>query len=96
MAEYTKEEYICVVYGTNGATKHHVYSQGAHPRLVDQETNMIPISDELHKEWHAQGTIYMQNKFPQIKQWLLDNGWQFDAAAWKWVNYELLRIENEN
>ena len=96
MADYTKEEYTCVVRGTPYATMHHVYSRKAHPRLADQETNMIPLCDDLHKEWHSQGTIFMQNKFPKIKKWLLDNGWQFDAGAWKWVNYELLRLENEN
>jgi 5-methylcytosine-specific restriction endonuclease McrA len=94
MADYTKEEYTCIVRGTPYATLHHVYSRKAHPRLAEEKTNMIPVCDDIHKLWHAQGTTFMQNKFPTIKQWLLENGWTFDATAWKWVNYELLRIEN--
>jgi len=94
VAEYTKEEYICVVKGTPYATKHHIYSRGAHPRLADQDANMIPVCDDIHKLWHLNGTIWMQNKFPAIRRWLVDNGWTFDAVLWKWVNYELLRIEN--
>lgn len=93
MAKFTKEEYICVVRGTNYATKHHIYSQGAHPRLIHEEANMIPICDELHKLWHLKGTLYMQYKFPRIKEWLSKNGWQFDPVSWKWTNYDLLKLE---
>ena len=93
MADFTKEEYLCVVRGTPYATKHHVYSRKAHPRLTHEESNMIPICDELHKMWHMQGTLYMQNKYPAIRRWLVDNGWELDPVLWKWVNYKLLKLE---
>jgi hypothetical protein len=94
VSDYTKEEFKCVVRGTPYATKHHIYSCKAHPALASQESNMIPICDELDKMWKSQGTIYMQNKFPDIRRWLIANGWEFDPVLWKWVNYELLKIES--
>lgn len=94
MAEYTKEEYTCVVRGTPYATLHHIYSRGAHPTLADEPENMIPVCDEIHKLWHSKGTVWMQNKFPRIRTWLSENGWELDPVLWKWVNYGLLKKES--
>jgi len=93
MADYTKEEYTCVVRGTPYATMHHIYSRKAHPRLADEPDNMIPVCDDIHKLWHSQGTIWMQSKFPSIRAWLVAHGWELDPVLWKFTNYKLLEIE---
>ena len=91
MAKYASEEFKCCISGCAGATKHHIYTQGSRPDLKNKEWNMIPVMQIFRDLFHKKGTKYMADKYPQVKVWLLDNGWEFDKFSRKWRNEGAVR-----
>lgn len=65
-------------------TFHHIYTRGSGG--PDEIWNMIPICFKHHEEWHKVWTTKMAKKYPQVKDWLLKQGWFFDKNQKKWIN----------
>jgi len=82
MAEYASEEFICVISGSPGATKHHLTTRGSGG--TDAEHNMIPVAQVFHQMFHNKGTNYMAVKFPAVLSWLKQNGWEYCPVLCKW------------
>ncbi len=74
----------CIVTG-QAADEHHLLSRKAYPELIDKRWNKIPISRELHTEWHLKGASYMADKYFQIKVWMVNNGWSYCQTKAKWT-----------
>lgn len=45
---------------------------------------MMPLSRTIHTEMHSRGLVYMALKYPNIKIWLLNKGWEYDDYVKKW------------
>ena len=75
----------CVISGAPGPNDpSHVKSRGSHGD--DVEWNICPLAHKYHQELHKIGAVTFANKYPRYRQWLLDNGWQFDEVLQKWVH----------
>ena len=52
----------------------------------DVSWNICPLRHDLHVELHKLGATTFANKYPKYKDWLVNNGWQFDEFLKKWVH----------
>lgn len=75
----------CLICGQK-ADPHHIKSRGAGGNDVDW--NLIPLCRFHHTEVHKIGLSLFQNKYYEIQQWLLNNGWTFDLGRQKWTHDE--------
>lgn len=83
MGKYSPEGLRCIVTG-RPAEYHHVKHRSVGG--TDDIFNMIPVSRELHTEFHQRGTRHMASKYHQIAKWLKDNNWYLDLVLMKYVN----------
>ena len=74
----------CIICGAQGE-KHHFKSRGSGG--TDDEWNIMPLSRGHHVEFHKLGATTFVNKYPQAKEWLIKNGWEFNEFKKKWVRY---------
>jgi hypothetical protein len=69
----------CVVCGLNVhgmVTYHHLYTQKAHPELKREKWNLISCCGSHHTPlFHTKPLSEVANKYPQVRQWLIDNEW---------------------
>ena len=84
MSEWTKPEFICVVTGQSGATKHHLMTQKAHPDKIKEHWNQIPLSHKLHMEAHQIGLNRFADKYASVFEWLVTHGWYKCPVMHKW------------
>jgi hypothetical protein len=82
--KYCGPDVRCIVTGKRGGDLHHIKSRGAGG--TDESFNMIPLSHELHQEWHMKGTHLMAEKYVAINEWLRENGWYICLVKKKWVH----------
>ncbi len=52
----------------------------------DDQFNLMPLCVQAHNEIHQIGLISMVEKYPELKEWLDLNGWEFDAYANKFLH----------
>ena len=81
----------CVCCGLNapGTTcLHHLYTRKARPDLQFETFNLIPACVFHHNEFHSIGTAAMAVKYPDVRNWLFDNKWEFDVWLGKWRHPE--------
>jgi hypothetical protein len=64
-------------------TGHHLKTRGSGG--PDETWNMMPVCTLHHNQAHSLGLIRMSIKYPQVRQWLDDNGWQFDEYSGKYL-----------
>jgi hypothetical protein len=76
----------CIVTGLEEADTHHIYTRKAWPQYKDEPWNKMPLCHTLHMRWHERGGKYMSDVYPKIKAWLLNNGWEYDSFAGKWIH----------
>jgi Putative HNHc nuclease len=76
----------CHICGTTKADPHHVKSKksGGH----DIERNLVPLCRKHHSEVHTIGLVTFADKYERFKDWLVNNGWQFDEFLKKWIYNE--------
>lgn len=84
VAKWSNNDIHCVVSGQSGATKHHIYTQKAHPDKIHKAWNQLPLCHKLHMECHQIGLKRFSDKYPPVYEWLVKNGWEFDAVLMKW------------
>lgn len=77
-----------MICGKNAAY-HHVKTFGSGGKTVPY--NLIPLCVSHHNDIHARGTNFFASKFPSVKKWLLEHGWEFEEFSQKWKNYTLDR-----
>lgn len=84
---YSTEELCitCEAWTENGNTFHHVKSRGSGgPELP---WNEMPLCSRCHNEAHScGGTKSFAEKYPQVRAWLINNGWEFLEFNEKWVH----------
>ena len=82
-----KSEGPCVACGYNypdSQCYHHLKSRGS--RGSDEPHNLISLCQKCHNLIHAIGTDNMANRFLAVKQWLLNNGWEYSGYKGKWIH----------
>lgn len=84
MSKWTSIDYLCVICGESGATKHHIYTQKAHPDKVDFFWNQLPLNHKYHIEVHQIGLNRFAEKYASVYEWLVTHGWYFDPVLHKW------------
>jgi len=78
----------CVVcFHTIDTTAHHIKSVGAGG--PDKEFNLIPLCFAHHRLAHDKGLNFLAQSFSKVRQYLRNNGWQFDNFLSKWTHSEL-------
>lgn len=69
----------------NPATPAHIKGRGAFGD--DVESNMAPLCGQHHTTQGLRGMNTFANENPKFKEWLINNGWQFDEFVKKWRQY---------
>jgi hypothetical protein len=82
MKEYHSKE--CIICG-KPATPAHIKGRGAFGDDVPE--NMAPLCGIHHTEQGQCGMTTFSRIRPTFKQWLLDNGWEFEEHLNKWRQY---------
>jgi len=77
-------EMPCVVCARFGCDPHHVKSRASIGHDVPQ--NLMSLCRECHTLMHKIGLTQMAEKYSQVKQWLLENGWTLNKTINKWRN----------
>ena len=68
-----------------GATPHHIKTRGSGGG--DTVANLMPLCQRHHMEVGTIGMIAFAGKYPRVRLWLLDHGWEIDTFLNKWRNY---------
>ena len=84
--KYTDPNGKCVATGKIGVDLHHIKTRGAGGS--DEPWNLIPLSHEIHVEWHQKGMDFMSNRYHNIYYWLMDHGWRLCYIREKWFHDE--------
>ena len=74
----------CNKSGSGLVTYHHLLTQKARPDLKYEKAIMIPVCQQHHNMFHAKGLNYMEDNFPQVKEWLVSNNWYKCELTNKW------------
>jgi 5-methylcytosine-specific restriction endonuclease McrA len=80
--------HACVVCGRQGeglVTFHHLLVKRTHSHLKHDPRNLIPVTQDCHNQFHSKGTDYMAEKYPAVKKWLINRGWQKCELMGRWV-----------
>lgn len=80
---YVSEIMKCVVCGAPGVDLHHIKTRGAGGG--DEEFNLMPLCHKSHVEVHNIGLLSFSKKYPEVKRWLVRNGWELLMSK-KWVH----------
>lgn len=75
----------CIVCGLNKSgmvTFHHIYTQKAYPEYKCSTWNLLPVCKQHHNEIHNKGTNSFCEKYPQVKEWMIENGWVYIMGKW--------------
>lgn len=67
-----------------GNILHHVKTRGSGG--VDDLFNMMPLTTEMHHLVHQVGLNRFAETYPGVKDWLLENGWEFDETIGRWMH----------
>jgi 5-methylcytosine-specific restriction endonuclease McrA len=88
MKTFEAHGHACIVCGKQGeglVTFHHLHTRKARPDLINEPKNKIPVCQQDHNSFHAKGTDYMAEKYPKVKAWLINRGWEKDTFLGKWL-----------
>lgn len=86
MANYKSNE-PCICCGLDApdmVAYHHEKSQKAFPEHKEKIWNKIPLCLIEHNMCHNKGTYFVAEKYPNLKRWLLDNGWYVCILMKRW------------
>jgi hypothetical protein len=72
----------CGRFGEGFTCYHHLISRGAGG--VDEAFNMISTCLGCHNMYHQKGLVFMAEKFPSVKNWLLKHNWYLCELTGKW------------
>lgn len=72
----------CGRYTENGNALHHLITRKSNPELQNEPFVLIPVCQEDHNRFHNKGISEMAKRFPSVKAWLEDNGWQIVHGSW--------------
>lgn len=50
--------------------------------------NCMTLCRFCHIKKDQKGIVWMTNTFPNYKNWLIKNGWEFDKYLGKWRHYD--------
>lgn len=62
----------CIVTKLEGrglVTYHHLLTKKAFPEHKDSVWNLIPVSRQIHNDFHNHGTTYMASKYSSVMEW---------------------------
>lgn len=75
-----KSDKPCIVCGESRdcyVCLHHLYTRKSFPEYADEPWNLIPVCQREHNLFHAKPLSYMVDKYPSVKEWLINNGWYY-------------------
>ena len=78
--KFYDENGICIVCGFKGVDLHHFKHKGSGGS--DESWNLIKLCHKHHVEIHSNGKDSFINKYPKLRDWLLDNGWENINGRW--------------
>jgi 5-methylcytosine-specific restriction endonuclease McrA len=76
---------VCGISVDGAVTFHHIFTRKSRPDLTYAEQNLISVCAKHHNMFHAKGTNYMANTFNSVKEFLIENGWEFNDYLKKWI-----------
>lgn len=70
----------------DGISYHHIFTRKVYPEFQDMEWNKISLCDKnCHVPGaHQKGMVFMANKYPSVKKWMIEHGWFFCEFVGKW------------
>ena len=75
----------CLVCNKLDTDRHHFKTRGSGG--TDDEWNILFVCRIHHIEIHKIGNNSFVEKYPEVKDWLLKSGWNFNEFKKKWVRY---------
>lgn len=79
----TYHDMSCMVCNRRGdVVAHHLVSRKSYG--PDVKENLIPLCVEHHNEIHFIGRTTFAYKYPLVKVFLMDNGWEYCDMFKKW------------
>jgi hypothetical protein len=76
----------CGLDGDNMVCYHHIYTQKAYPEFKFEKFNLVPMCQKHHNEIHSSSLRTMAVKYPGIKDFLVNNGYEFNEFLGKWTH----------
>ena len=80
--KYTDPDAKCIITGKVGCDLHHWKTRGAGG--PDESWNLMPLSHDKHLEVHAKGKKWFCEKYPAVRHWLLNHGWDYCWLMCRW------------
>jgi hypothetical protein len=75
---------VCYKQTENGNAIHHVYTRKAWPECENESWNHFPCCFSCHTMMHSKPMSFLVKRYPQIKEWLLENNWYEDKTKGSW------------
>lgn len=75
----------CIVCKNSESDKHHFKTRGSGG--TDDEWNLMYLCRIHHVQIHQIGNNKFVEKYLAVRQWLLENGWNFNEVRKKWTRY---------
>lgn len=74
----------CGLEGEGMVTFHHIYTRKAYPEHSETPWNMMPVCLICHNKIHGNTLSEFAKNRKSAKDWLENNGWEFDMFYEKW------------
>lgn len=74
----------CIICNKQNPDPHHWKSKGSGGD--DVEYNLMPLCRMHHTQCHTMGATTFSQKYQQVTNWLMKNGWYFDYDIGKWFH----------
>lgn len=74
----------CIICGQK-SDKHHVKTRKSGG--CDNDFNLMNLCRKHHVETHAIGTTTFTEKYLEVREWMLKNGWQYNDVKKKWTRF---------
>ena len=76
---------VCAACGKiGGLDPDHQVTRGAGGG--EEYWNIMPLCRKEHVQRHSKGVLWLSEKYPGVKAWLIQNGWEFCDLRKRWVH----------
>lgn len=72
----------CIICGRSGVGHHEISRRYGH----DIPQNLVALCQHHHQQRHARGQMHMVENYMEYKNWLEENGWEYDDLLKKYTN----------
>jgi hypothetical protein len=76
----------CIACGSNNSERHHIKTRKTFGS--NEDFNILNLCRQHHSLVHTCGMNKFIEKFPQIKNVLIEKGWEFEEFRKKWFHHK--------